>query len=409
MAEGQRERGPSKRPCWPLAGMRWRRLPQSTLRLREGGPHSGRLLRRAVGGGASAPPLARGGRGGGMLAWQPPPPGCLRRHARRGGSTENRRRGRSSRREPPANRTAPPRAGRFLPTSAPRPQQRLPSTSWDVRRGGGGRRPSGGSPAATSLVMPAEEPIAAHIPSRGTRAAADHSGWQRDLDGPLYCVCTAVGPRWFVSRFCSSTQRRAAAAAVGAPHLHRRGVSPAAVAAAARGAPPLHAALVAAVAPLRCPPLPPRVARGTSVARHMGGGRRGAATALPRPRTAPTPLGRPGLLRKDCLCACPARANAGWAAAACHADRLHQGVPSLGGDRGAHFSVFTNPRHGAPSQRRLRAFTCPSSGQLTRWLAAARPINRRPSSCPLPLVSLPHRPSSATPSPHPRPPRPRSG
>lgn len=347
--------------------------PLSILPQRGGAPLPTRLSgARVRGGSASAPPRARGGRGVGSA--------CAAAAAARLAPPQRQRRAAAivpaARRRPigwrrpaaAANRVAPPRAGRFLPTSAPRPQQGLPlprvhdgKTSEPRRRcapgGRGGPPPrllepghaSGGAPS----VPAARPPWAAAHPPRALRRAGR----------PAVAVRWVMSPCCFVHSVAGRGRGRAAAASP--RRLGRRRPSP--------------------------PPSPPGVAHHTSVACRMGGGGGGGgcdcpASSPPCPHTARPPRAPYG--KTACTPAQGRRTPAGLPLCAIRG-LLHQGVPSLRGGCEAHSSVFPHPRSGAPSQRRLCVLPCPSSGGLTGWHLAVRPIKRRPGSCPRPPVHPP--------------------
>lgn len=249
--------------------------PLSILPQRGGAPLPTRLSgARVRGGSASAPPRARGGRGVGSAcaaaaaARLAPPP----RQRRAAAIVPAARRRPIGWRRPAAaaNRVAPPRAGRFLPTSAPRPQQGLPlprvhdGKKSEARRRcapgvRGGPPPrlepghaSGGAPSGPA----ARPPWAAAHPPRALRRAGR----------PAVAVRWVMSPCCFVHSVAGRGRGRPAAASP--RRLGRRRPSP--------------------------PPSPPGVAHHTSVACRMGGGGEGGvATALPRRRPAPTPLAPP--------------------------------------------------------------------------------------------------------------------
>lgn len=319
-------------------------------------------LAHASGGGAPARLPARGaGAGWEVLARPPPPPGWLRRHGSaapprssppRGGGQSG---GAAARRPFPTNVSTPAAA---RPAPAPR-------TRWKNERGAAAVRAgrAGGSAAAATRAWSCER----GSPQRPRRAAAV-GGRASPPRPPTRRAAGCGGALGHVSLLFRPLG--------GGPRPRPRRSR---ISAASRPPPALPAALPARRRPPHQCGMP-----------HGGGGGGGGcdcpASSPPCPHTARPPRAPYG--KTACTPAQGRRTPAGLPLCAIRV-LLHQGVPSLRGGCEAHSSVFPHPWSGAPSQRRLCVLPCPSSGGLTGWHLAARPIKRRPGSCPRPPVHPP--------------------
>lgn len=364
--------GPPERPCWPRAEVRWRRRPAFHPPAEGGRASSHTALWRTRQGGERQRASPRAGRARGGK--------CLRgRRRRQAGSTATaapRRRDRP-RRAPSANWVAPPCAGgqsggaaarRPFPTnvSTPAAARRAPAprTRWKKERGAAAVRAgrAGGS-AAAARAWSCER----GSPQRPRRAAAV-GGRASPPRPPTRRAAGCGGALGHVSLLFRPLG--------GGPRPRPRRSR---ISAASRPPPALPAALPARRRPPHQCGMP-----------HGGGGGGGGcdcpASSPPCPHTARPPRAPYG--KTACTPAQGRRTPAGLPLCAIRG-LLHQGVPSLRGGCEAHSSVFPHPRSGAPSQRRLCVLPCPSSGGLTGWHLAVRPIKRRPGSCPRPPVHPP--------------------